>query len=568
MSNTLFSPRFASPAQVGAQQGIINSFTMPKPHVAEFADLVIQMQGEIGHGPLYHLLSKLSKRSIPSPSYDYIIRKPWIAQPTLLDPIYPIPAGTTFTIKVDNTFGIQEGDLLSTSLFGNVMRVMEDPSSKDTFVVMFIAVDNVHKIPANTALLLAGRASEQGSLRPYGFSHSSASMTVRTQIFRHGYGVTGTARAMVASKCDMSGVIGDIEATSKKDAIARHIRAIEQWLLFGQQGDIVQVNGQPLTTGSGIIEMTMVNAPQNIIHMLCPDGINGVDIARVFDEMTATWTGNTSGAQLPMFCDRTAQNTLSMIPKEPNGIYINSGTPYTNTFGTRVRDFTTPNASFVMMPLHTLEMARTQGVAIVLNPAYNFLGTLNGRDSQFSGYNENGMRSNDNGVDQVGGDFLTEIAYICTNPAANFVVTGLTNPETVNGAGCITLCNDSAEEAPDMSTGLFAVQGCGTSIYYGSGKSRGDSKVVYSLPASNAVSGHPHMMGKTIVRSGFAEIRGMKYIRHAAKQMAQSAVSTPFISQIENPEQFIAPSLTSSVAVPQSVTPSNAVLNTGFQGVE
>lgn len=322
------------------------------------------------------------------------------------------------TIKVNTTKFILPNTLFAVMPFGELMMVTGVTGDNTITVMRGMGSILPFAIEKGTALQFAGNAFQEGSLRPLGRHYEESRLWNQTQIFRDGWALTDTMRRVATA----NGV--KVDATSKNDAAYQHSMAMEMSVLFGQKGNTVY-KGQPMRTMSGMFEFIRANAPQNVITVGKSE-VNYRDLCAIMEVFGDVRIGANPSTRRIIYGDKTFVNTITEIGmKYANMIrYTSDGT---DSFGHRYRNFITPRMEFTVYehPLFNLLNNMPRGMAIVVDPTSWGLKYLRRTRHTYFNADAGGTIQNltvDNGIDAMGGDYLTEMALDCINPAANGVI--------------------------------------------------------------------------------------------------------------------------------------------------
>ena len=326
------------------------------------------------------------------------------------------------TIKLNTTKFILPNTLFAVMPYGEMMMVTGVTGDNTVTVMRGMGSVLPFAIKKGTWLQFAGNAFQEGSLRPLGRHYEESRLWNQTQIFRDGWALTDTMRRVATA----NGI--KMDATSKNDAAYQHAQAMEMAVLFSQKGNTVY-KGQPMRTMSGMMEFIRLNAPQNVITVGKSE-VNYRDLCAIMEVFGDVRIGPNPSTRRIIYGDKTFVNTITDIGiKYANMIrYTSDGT---DSFGHRYRNFITPRMEFTVYehPLFNLMHGLPLGMAIVIDPTVWRLEYLRRTRHTYFNADAGGNIQNltvDNGVDALGGDYLTEMALACDNPAANGVIYNFT----------------------------------------------------------------------------------------------------------------------------------------------
>jgi len=381
-----------------------------------------------GNVKLTAIIDSMARKKTTSTDIGFMIEN--IHYPTLTL-ASDMPAATQHqasTIEVDDATAILPNMIFILGAFGEQVMVTDIVGDHQIVVIRGMGTTRAFGAPAGTQMLFAGNAFEDGSLRPLGMMSGMEKLFTQTQIFRNGWATTETMHA-VATAQGMNVTLG-----SKSDASYRHAMDIESAVMFGQQSNMV-IRGKPQRTFSGLVDVVRYNAPQNIINV---DGdMNYDDMCNVFEMFGDVQIGENPSTNRIIYGDKSFVTAFHQLGMK-YGQLMRMTTDSSDSFGQRFRQFVTPRMTFNVYEHPLFSVRRMpKGMAIVVDPSTLELHYL--RDTRVSYFNatETGAydtMSVDGGVDARGGDFLSELGFVCTNPAANGIVYGFT------GAKCNANC--------------------------------------------------------------------------------------------------------------------------------
>jgi hypothetical protein len=128
---------------------------------------------------------------------------------------------------------------------GEYLLVTAVPTATTVTVRRGFAGTTAATIAANATLQIIGTAHEEGGGKPDAVMTFGDSYTNFVQIFKQGWSITGTAKAV-------SYVTGSKLAESKAQATAFHAENLERSFLFGRKS-LTKLDGKELRTSNGII---------------------------------------------------------------------------------------------------------------------------------------------------------------------------------------------------------------------------------------------------------------------------------------------------------------------------
>lgn len=277
-------------------------------------------------------------------------------------------------------------------------------------------------ISSGTKLYQTGNAHEEGSLRPNAMNIVPVFVNNYTQIFRDTWALTGTAAAIEV-------VAGDKPtATNKMDGATFHAMAKERALIFGQKF-MGNRNGQPFHKMEGLI--SMINNPDYYPSYMGSPNVNAAGSTTTFDQLESyldpTFSQVTSASSADtrvLFVGSVARKVVNKIGALYGEIQTTDGQ---TSFGLRFDTFKLTRGTYYMIehPLFNSN-ANWSKMALALDLSAIKKAYLSGRDTQHKSFNAAGEEAVDNGIDAVGGTYLTEMTLLCHNPSACAIITNLT----------------------------------------------------------------------------------------------------------------------------------------------
>ena len=351
---------------------------------------------------------------------------------TLLEDLPPASPRQSTTIKVNDTRFMMPNMQFTLMPFGEQMLVTSVTGDHTAVVIRGTGTILPFGAKKGSQLQFSGNAFEEGSLRPLGRHYETSRLWNQTQIFRDGWAVTDTMRK-VATTNGFS-----VDSESKEDAAYQHSTAMEMAVLFGQKGNMVY-KGKPMRTMSGMLEYVRANAPQNVMTVGNKSGgTTYSDLCNIMEVFGDVRIGNAPSTKRVIYGDKTFVNTIHNIGMK-YASFIRYTSDGTDSFGNRFRNFITPRMEFTVYehPLFSILDSMPRGMGIVIDPTTWSLNYLRRTRHTYFNADAGGQISAstvDNGVDAIGGDFLTEMGLESTNPAANGIIYNLTM------AGCSNEC--------------------------------------------------------------------------------------------------------------------------------
>ena len=366
----------------------------------------------------------------------------WYPSLVVSKAVREVRRGTTSSILVESTEGLMPNMLFVVPPVGELIWIRSIDAEHEITVVRGIGASDPMDIPPNTALQYAGVAVEEGSYRTTGVIQKTASWTVQTMIFRHGWAETNT----VSEAINRLGT--HTFKDSKEDALKAHAQAIEAAILFSQHGRNV-AHGMPLRTAAGIIDFVRHAAPQNMITVAT--AVDKDDLDRIFDAAgDVVLTGSTSRDRI-CYCDSAFARTINEVGRMMENPFFSGITRETSTLtSTKYTDVETDKLT-VTVDTHPLisRMSAVSGnqlgLGLVIDPNQFEIRYLGSRRFQTTYFNTDGSGrtatiENDNGVDAKGGSIISELMLINKNPATSALIYNMTKASAPKFRGCLEIC--------------------------------------------------------------------------------------------------------------------------------
>ena len=246
------------------------------------------------------------------------------------------PTGSTFVI--DDASWVTENQVFMIEASGEYILVLGVTGNTLTVQrgIGGTAITPIVLGGDEVAIQLIGAAFEEGSERPTAIATSPYPRTNITQIFRHSWDITGTAKA---SKYRW----GDRKPRNKATAANRHAEHIERSLIWGKR-HVGVVNNKPYRQMDGLIAQLRTN------FMISPAG--GLTRRALTDFIERIFSKNIEGQpnERLFFCGNVSVRALQEIVYRYGDYQISLRE---NDFGIKVQKFVTPfgDASLMIHPL-------------------------------------------------------------------------------------------------------------------------------------------------------------------------------------------------------------------------
>lgn len=201
----------------------------------------ILMKGFAGTAPLLALSSGMPEEKVADTNWS------WIEDSHISGNAVCTPGqlSTDTTIAVTDSNIWVPNSIIMVEATGEMMFVLTVPSSISITVRRAFAGTTAAAIPALGTLQLIGSAFEEGGGQPSPIQQNGQSFNNFVQIFKNGWAITGTAKAVQY-------LTGSKLAYSKEMAVGYHAEDIERSFFFGRKG-VTAVNGKELRTSNGLV---------------------------------------------------------------------------------------------------------------------------------------------------------------------------------------------------------------------------------------------------------------------------------------------------------------------------
>jgi len=392
--------------------GIFNTSALPTDLAKKsFASAITKLMPN-GQAPLFAMTSMIKSETAMQIEHGFFTK-------TMLFPSFTstaIDASGATTLNVSSTTNIVIGMLMRNDRTGEQVLVRAIPSGTTLTVTRAVGTVAAAATTATDAWVMSGNAFEESSTRPTALNITASRVTNYTQIFRNSWAVSGTnaATAVIAG--------GTTDSESRSECAAFHAADIEKALLLGQKY-LGTLNGQPLHTMDGVLNLTTVNAPSNVVTLggsVTPTTWTALEAA--LDPSLDVVTDTTNGNMRVVFCGGQARRAFHQVFQKNSTYQISD---QQNSWGLKFSTFSTPRGEFKLIehPLLNAYGRNSQWarMAISLDMANFNVAYLAGRQTSRQEYGTNGTPV-DNGIDAFGGTLTTELTCLHKNPAANSVL--------------------------------------------------------------------------------------------------------------------------------------------------
>jgi hypothetical protein len=156
-----------------------------------------------------------------------------------------VASTVTTVVPVDDANIWAKNSILLVEATGEYLLVISVDSNTQVTVRRGFAGTTAANIPANGTIQLIGTAFEEGGGRPDAVAQNGQSFLNFVQIFKNGWAITGTAKAVEY-------LTGPKLADNKEMALQYHAEDIERSFLWGKKA-VTTLNGKELRLSNGIV---------------------------------------------------------------------------------------------------------------------------------------------------------------------------------------------------------------------------------------------------------------------------------------------------------------------------
>ena len=369
-----------------SNQGIVGE------RVGDFASAILQID-PTGTAQMLAMTSGMSNRG----AHDTIFH--WFEDTHISGNTTATGGGTTTTVGITDPSLYVPGSVLMVEDTGEYMLVSAVTDTTLT-VIRGLAGTTVVAITNGMTLQSIGNAHEEGSGRPTPVAQQGHPRLNYTQIFRNGWAVTGTAKAV-------SFRTGSKLAKNKRDCAKYHAEDMERAILWGRK-HLGTLNGKQFRMTDGLL--TQIEQYGGIVETPATGGnVGDMSWVDFSDWMRRLFAKNVKGQPNERICyagDITLQiiNNMAFAESEYN---IKQGE---SSFGITVTEVINPFGKLKIMT-HPLmnENARWRKELYAFHPGGIARRTL--RETFEENYDSNGNRID--GVDADEGVITTEMGIEC-----------------------------------------------------------------------------------------------------------------------------------------------------------
>ena len=304
-------------------------------------------------------------------------------------------AANCCTIDLEDTSTVIQGDIYEVEATGEIIHILAVVGNTVT-IRRSVGQSGAWQIPAGSYIQNIGTAFAEGSEAPTGFTMTTYPRFNYTQIFKAGWGVTGTAKHIKRRSTN------NLYAKHKREAAQRHARQMEYASIWGIRSYGFDHKGRKLLTMDGINRQILTNRWTIPKTGLSREMLNLI--------IKIVYSRNVKGMpnERITLCGSDVVSVINDIIYEHTTYEINHTT---TTFGMDISKWKTPHGmlTFVSSPLMN-ESPKKMSEMYIYHPGAITQWWL--RDTFPEENNKNGSR---NGIDADQGHLISEksISYAC-----------------------------------------------------------------------------------------------------------------------------------------------------------
>ena len=358
----------------------------------DFASAILQI-GYVGTALILALTSGMQKKEATDTVFN------WFEESHISGRSACVSGGVTTTVVVADSSTYRPGTVMFVEQTGEYMLVTATNGTTLTVTrglsgTAIVAITNAHTVQA------IGNAHEEASGLPVALTQSGAPRLNYTQIFRNGWAISGTAKAI-------SFRTGSRLAKNKRDAAMYHAEDMERAFLFGKK-HIGTMNGKQFRLTDGILAQ-IAQYGGKVVSAATDSGAGAVagnlsygDFAEFVRNVFSLNVKGQPNERIAIGGDLVlaALNRMAQL----DGVYqLNQAD---SKFGINITTFVTPFGNLKIMTHPLLnENPIWQHELYVLHPGGIARRVL--RDTFEEGYDKNGLRIQGKDADE--GSITTEV---------------------------------------------------------------------------------------------------------------------------------------------------------------
>jgi hypothetical protein len=235
----------------------------------------ILKKGFAGTAPLLALSSGMPEDKVTDTSWSWI-EDSHISGNTKSTP--GVASTVTTVIPIDDSNIWTKNSIVMVEATGEHLLVVSVDSPTQVTVRRGMSGTTPANIPANGTLQLLGTAFAEGSGKPEAVMQNGQSYSNYVQIFKNGWAITGTAKAVQY-------LTGSKLATSKEQASYFHMESIERAFLWGRKA-VTVINNQELRLTNGIVPQ--IESYGGLVQSAAYGGVGGQMSMQGFQDFIMT----------------------------------------------------------------------------------------------------------------------------------------------------------------------------------------------------------------------------------------------------------------------------------------
>jgi len=294
--------------------------------------------------------------------------------------------------------------MLVTSVTGNAVTVIRGFSG--TTAVAIVAGDFIHSV---------GTMFAEGSGKPVAIAQRGESRTNYVQIFKNGWSVTGTAKAVSFNS-------GSQVAINRQQAIAYHSEDIEKAFLLGKKG-YMQIAGQSMFSSDGVYEQ--VQGYGGLVESALVGGVAGqMNMTALLDFLRRIFIVNVAGAPNERigFTSSLVLQHINTMARMDTTYNVQQGNE-ADTFGFVVTTITGLNGKLKLLT-HPMFDDLSLDDVLVLHP--QFIAKRELREIEMHEFTTENDRNN--GIDADDGHVLSQLGFEVGGTRTMGLLRGITTP--------------------------------------------------------------------------------------------------------------------------------------------
>lgn len=235
----------------------------------------ILKKGFAGTAPLLALSSGMPEENVSDTAWSWI-EDSHISGNTKSTP--GVASTVTTVIPIDDANIWTKNSIVMVEATGEHLLVLSVDTNAQVTVRRGFAGTTAANIPANGTIQLLGTAFAEGSGKPDAVQQNGQSFSNYVQIFKNGWAITGTAKAVKY-------LTGNKLATSKEQCVYYHSESIERSFLWGRKA-VTVLNNQELRLSNGLIPQ--IESYGGLVQSAAYGGVGGQMSMQGFQDFIMT----------------------------------------------------------------------------------------------------------------------------------------------------------------------------------------------------------------------------------------------------------------------------------------